>query len=106
MDHFPQGEPVPVAEASKQTRFGMDPRTGKLALGSVQIPMPRSRIGRIVIGMALMIGGVLGFLPILGFWMLPLGLLVLSQDISFVRRQRRKLACWWARRRSARSARR
>lgn len=97
---------MPLAEAHKQTRFGMDPQTGKLVLGSVQIPMPRSRIGRIVIGLALIIGGTLGFLPILGFWMLPLGFLVLSQDLPFVRRQRRKLACWWARRRGARNGRR
>ncbi len=97
---------MPLAEAHKQTRFGMDPRTGKLVLGSVQIPMPRSRIGRIVIGLALIVGGTLGFLPILGFWMLPLGFLVLSQDLPFVRRQRRKLACWWARRRAARNGRR
>ncbi|WP_246617349.1 hypothetical protein [Rhizobium populisoli] len=83
----------------------MDPQTGKLALGSVQIPMPRSRIGRIVIGLALIVCGTLGFLPILGFWMLPLGFLVLSQDLPFVRRQRRKLACWWARRRRARNGR-
>lgn len=68
--------------------------------------MPRSRIGRIVIGLALIAGGILGFLPILGFWMLPLGLLVLSQDLAFVRRQRRKLVCWWARRRAARADRR
>lgn len=94
-----------MAEARKQTRFGMDPQTGKLALGSVQIPMPRSRIGRIVIGLALIVCGTLGFLPILGFWMLPLGFLVLSQDLPFVRRQRRKLACWWARRRRARNGR-
>jgi hypothetical protein len=94
-----------LAEARKQTRFGMDPQTGKLALGSVQIPMPRSRIGRIVIGLALIVCGTLGFLPILGFWMLPLGFLVLSQDLPFVRRQRRKLACWWARRRRARNGR-
>ncbi|MBW6420189.1 hypothetical protein KX729_01925 [Rhizobium sp. XQZ8] len=96
---------MPLAEARKQTRFGMDPQTGKLALGSVQIPMPRSRIGRIVIGLALIVCGTLGFLPILGFWMLPLGFLVLSQDLPFVRRQRRKLACWWARRRRARNGR-
>jgi hypothetical protein len=35
-------------------------------------------------------GGVLGFLPILGFWMIPLGLLVLSFDLPQVRRWRRR----------------
>ncbi len=68
--------------------------------------MPRSRVGRIIIGVLLVIGGLLGFLPILGFWMVPLGLLVLSQDLPYVRRQRRRLTIWWLTKRRAREARR
>lgn len=68
--------------------------------------MPRSRVGRVVTGILLIICGLLGFLPVLGFWMVPLGLLVLSQDLPYVRRQRRRLAVWWERRRRAREARR
>lgn len=82
-------------------KFGFDSKSGKLVLGSMQIPMPHSRFGRIAIGLALIIGGIFGFLPILGFWMVPLGFIVLSQDLPFVRRQKRRLACWWARRRRA-----
>ena len=36
---------------------------------------------RLVAGLVLVIGGVLGFLPILGFWMIPLGIAVASLDI-------------------------
>ncbi|MGD9915458.1 MAG: PGPGW domain-containing protein [Rhizobiaceae bacterium] len=61
--------------------------------------LPRSRLLRVVIGILLVIGGLLGFLPILGFWMIPLGLLVLSSDFAFIRRQRRRLSVWWERRR-------
>ena len=61
--------------------------------------MPATRIGRIVVGILLIIGGFLGFLPVLGFWMAPLGLLVLSVDFPAVRRFRRnhevKLGRWW-----------
>ncbi len=64
--------------------------------------MPRSRVGRIVTGSALVVGGTLGFLPILGFWMVPLGLIVLSHDLPAVRRGRRRLAVWWASRRNRR----
>jgi hypothetical protein len=39
-----------------------------------------------------------GFLPVLGFWMIPLGLLVLSVDLPIVRRWRRQLTVWWHRR--------
>ena len=67
--------------------------------------MPRSRLGRIATGSALVVGGTLGFLPILGFWMVPLGLIVLSHDLSAVRRRRRRLAVWWASRRNGRNTR-
>lgn len=68
--------------------------------------MPRSRKARIVIGVLLVIGGCLGFLPILGFWMIPLGLLVLSYEFASVRRWRRRSEIWWAERRGRRRARR
>jgi hypothetical protein len=62
-----------------------------IRLGNRKINLPRSRVARLVIGIALVIGGVVGFLPILGFWMIPLGLLVLSVDLPVVRRWRREL---------------
>lgn len=52
---------------------------------------PKTRLGRFLLGWALIAGGLLGFLPILGFWMLPLGLLVLSADYPVARRWRRRL---------------
>lgn len=36
---------------------------------------------RIPIAIGLIVGGILGFLPILGFWMLPLGLALLAIDL-------------------------
>lgn len=38
------------------------------------------------IGISLIILGCFGFLPILGFWMIPLGLVVLSADYRLARR--------------------
>jgi hypothetical protein len=60
--------------------------------------LPQSKPIRIGLGILLVACGLLGFLPVLGFWMIPLGLLVLSVDIPIVRRWRRKLAVWWHRR--------
>ena len=40
-----------------------------------------------VAGVSLMIGGVLGFLPVLGFWMFPAGLALLSLDVPPLRRR-------------------
>jgi len=70
---------------------------------------PNSRIGRVLVGILLIFGGVLGFLPILGFWMIPLGLLVLSVDFPVVRKFRRnqevRLGRWWQRQKARKNTR-
>jgi hypothetical protein len=62
-----------------------------------QFHLPQSKTVRIGLGILLVAGGLVGFLPVVGFWMIPLGLLVLSVDIPIVRRWRRRLAVWWHR---------
>lgn len=66
------------------------------------VPVPGHPILRAILGVALVAGGFLGFLPVLGFWMLPLGLLILSIDFPPVRRFRRavtvKIVDWLSRR--------
>ena len=37
-------------------------------------------------GLVLVLLGLLGFLPVLGFWMVPLGILVAAMDIGPLRR--------------------
>ena len=74
-----------------------------LAVGKARVRLPASRILRVIIGAALILGGIFGWLPILGFWMIPLGLLVLSYDIPVIERWREKVAEWWRRRRAARA---
>ncbi len=59
--------------------------------------LPKSRPIRVGLGIVLVACGLLGFLPVLGFWMLPLGFLVLSVDIPIVRRWRRQVTVWWYR---------
>ena len=80
--------------------MGMVENTGAngVKLGGYRLPLPRSRLLRIVIGVLLIFFGLLGFLPVLGFWMVPFGLLILSVDIPRVRRWRRRFAVWFSRR--------
>lgn len=40
---------------------------------------------RWVLGILLIVGGVFGFLPVLGFWMIPLGILFLASGSRRVR---------------------
>jgi hypothetical protein len=49
---------------------------------------------RSVLGVLAMVGGVAGFLPILGFWMLPLGVVLIALDIPTLRR---RVLAWLAR---------
>ena len=37
---------------------------------------------RLPIGLLLIVGGVFGFLPVLGFWMIPLGIAIAAVDIK------------------------
>ena len=74
------------------------PPRRRISIGRFSVPVPGSRLWRVALGVALVLGGMVGFLPILGFWMIPLGLLVLSIDLALVRRQRRRAEIWWGRR--------
>lgn len=60
---------------------------------------PSARLIRVPLGILLVVGGVLSILPVLGLWMLPLGLLLLAADFpplqtpiacTIIRTQR-----WW-----------
>ncbi len=59
---------------------------------------------RTLVGIALILGGVLWFLPVLGLWMIPLGLLVLSMNFAWARRGYLSLMVWWRKYRARRRA--
>lgn len=65
--------------------------TRRVRVGNYSLKVPGSPTARRLLGAGLVIGGILGFLPILGFWMVPLGLLILSVDSSIIRRWRRRI---------------
>ena len=75
----------------------------KLRFGKHAITLPRSRFGRVALGGGLVLGGLLWFLPVLGLWMLPLGIMVLSIDFHLLRRARRRFETRWGRWRRKRS---
>lgn len=63
---------------------------------------PMARLVRIPVGLLLMVGGVFSFLPVLGLWMLPLGLLLLAVDLPVLQAPMGQLVLrfrhFWARR--------
>ncbi len=64
---------------------------------------PEAKWLRIPLGLLLILGGFMGFLPLLGFWMVPLGVLLLAEDFPAIRRPTLRaldaIEAWWKRRR-------
>lgn len=85
----------------------------KLAAGWLaRVRRPEARWIRIPLGVLLVLGGVFSFLPVLGIWMLPLGLLLLAVDLIFLQgpvnmailRGSRKWTSWQRSRRDKKKA--
>jgi hypothetical protein len=55
---------------------------------------PDSKWVRLPLGILLIAGGVFGFLPVLGFEFIPLGLLLIAQDIPFLRKPVGEMTLW------------
>lgn len=91
---------------AKRAFYTIDAERGRIQIGSFSMPFPRSKTGRMATGGLFVLGGCLGFLPILGFWMIPLGLIILSHDLAHVRRLRRRAVVKWGRRGKGRHQRR
>ncbi len=59
---------------------------GPLARWVSWLRKPSSRLIRIPVGVLFVVGGIFSFLPLLGLWMLPLGVLLLAIDIPSLKR--------------------
>lgn len=59
---------------------------------------PQARWIRIPAGVLLMLGGIFSVLPVLGLWMLPLGVMLLALDVPFLRRPTVRVMVWVERR--------
>jgi hypothetical protein len=55
---------------------------------------PSSRLVRIPLAILLIAGGIFSFLPVLGLWMLPLGLLLFAQDVPILQEPMARMLGW------------
>ena len=68
------------------------PERGRKAVAWLREP---SRLWvRIVTGCLLVLGGIFSILPVLGLWMLPLGLALLAQDFPWMKTGLERSARW------------
>ncbi len=63
----------------------------KIKIAGYRVGVPGHPLLRIALGVLLISGGVLGFLPVVGFWMIPLGLGILAIDFPPVRKFHRRM---------------
>jgi hypothetical protein len=82
-------------EARLNRQFDRIGRTIPASSGFLQwIRQPSSRWVRLPLGVLLILGGVFSFLPVLGIWMLPLGLFLLALDLPFLQGPINRLSFW------------
>lgn len=55
---------------------------------------PDSKWVRLPLGLLLVVGGFFGFLPVLGIEFIPVGLLLIAQDVPFLRKPVGKFTLW------------
>ncbi|HEY7638747.1 MAG TPA: hypothetical protein VH814_03400 [Steroidobacteraceae bacterium] len=55
---------------------------------------PAARRYRLPLGILCVLGGLLWFLPVLGLWLLPIGLLLIAQDVRRLRWPVARLMFW------------
>jgi hypothetical protein len=55
---------------------------------------PSSKYVRLPLGVLLVGGGVFSFLPVLGLWMLPLGLILIAQDVPALEKPTARTLGW------------
>ena len=56
---------------------------------------PSSFAVRLVVALLLILGGIFSFLPVLGLWMLPLGLLFIAQDVPILQKPLVRVLAWF-----------
>ena len=81
----------------------------------VRLRKPQACRVRLPLGIVCIVASFLWFLPVLGLWLLPLGLLLIAQDVPFLRRPVGRMTLyllerwvrlrkWWARRHAGASS--
>lgn len=84
-----------ASETTLDELFDRLQRNAPAAAGFIGwVRKPSSKLIRIPLGVLLIIGGIFSILPLLGIWMLPLGLLILAIDIPGLQKPVVRAAIW------------
>ncbi len=89
---------TPEALRERRTQMITAKLPTKMRRGIQWLRKPEQKWVRLPSGLLLILGGLLSFLPVLGVWMLPLGILLLAEDIPLFQSLSGKMLGWIARR--------
>jgi hypothetical protein len=67
----------------------------KVSQSILWLRKPSSLAVRLVVALLLILGGLFSFLPVLGLWMLPLGLLFIAQDVPILQKPLVRTLAWF-----------
>jgi hypothetical protein len=95
----PAASPAGAADAEWRLERLIDRLPERLQAAVRWLRRPAARWLRIPAGLLLIGGSLLSILPLFGLWMLPLGLVLLAEDVPPLRRARDRLLGWIERRR-------
>jgi len=84
VSHFPRHDDLRIEKL-------VDRLPGRAAATARWLRQPSSRWARVPAGAMLVGGAFLSILPLFGLWMLPLGLLLLAEDMPPLRRTRDRI---------------
>lgn len=87
---------LPSRDKDRERRLGLLIRRlpARLQRAVRWLRRPRARWVRIPAGLLLILGSLLSILPIFGLWMLPLGLVLLAEDVKPLRRGMDRVLAW------------
>jgi hypothetical protein len=88
--------PMPATKAELNRYFEMIHRRVPIRISHFirWLRKPSSFAVRLLIALLLILGGLFSFLPILGLWMLPLGLLFIAQDVPILQKPLVSTLAW------------
>jgi hypothetical protein len=86
----------PRATAQRERRLGqLIGRLPRRLQSAVRwLRLPSSRWVRVPAAILLIVGSFLSILPVFGLWMLPLGLVLLAEDVPLLRRASDRVLDW------------
>ena len=90
----PSGGALAVAGQPDRLHHLLNRLPGRIRRATHWLLAPKARWARIPAGILLIFGGIFSFLPLLGIWMLPIGLILLAEDVPFLRRWRERTFDW------------